>query len=343
MPKLMDRQELRVALAVCTVCGRRLGIGVMLFLLALAPRTALAAERLILCHGSEASALAPLASLRRFYAAEGVDVAVRKFPSGFQAMEAMLAGQCSMATAAVPPVVHQSLRRNDFRILATISSSGNYEKLIVRNDRGIRSVADLRGRRIAVAESTSAHFFLDMFLVAHGLKPGDVRKVYLSPQEVGPAFRRGDVDAAAHWEPTLQILAKEFGKRTQVLSTAGLIISHFLLLCRQDYVQQHPVVVERVLRALLRAEQFAKVRPAMARVQLAHYFGREQTEFDYIWSLHDYHVSLDQPLLFALENVARWRMGQLPPAQRQTIPNYLHFIYLDGLKAVRPQAVSIIH
>lgn len=343
MSKPMDCSQLPTALALGSACRRLLGIGVMAFLLALAPLPAVAAERLTICHASVASALIPLAKLRGFYAAEGLDVEVKNYPSGFQALEEMLAGRCGLAFAAVPPVVHQSLRRNDFRVLAAIAYSHNWHKLIVRRDRGIRAAVDLRGRRIAVTEATSGHYFLDMFLVAHGISPGEVTQVYLPAQEVGPAFLRGEVDAAAHWEPYIQPLATEFGSRAQVLSSAGLDDNPLLLSGRLDTLKQHPAAVRSVLRALLRAERFAREQPALARTQLAGYFGMDQKTFDTVWAMNDYRVSLDQPLLFVLENVARWNLGRLPSAKRPAMPNYLDFIDLDALKAVRPGSVTLIH
>lgn len=62
-----------------------------------------------ICHGSEAAALVPLARLQGLYAAEGLEVETRHCPSDFQALAAMLAGDCALATAAVPPVVFQAL------------------------------------------------------------------------------------------------------------------------------------------------------------------------------------------------------------------------------------------
>ncbi|MDD5391327.1 MAG: hypothetical protein PHD37_18475, partial [Gallionellaceae bacterium] len=89
MSKSMDRSQPPTALALSSACGRLAGIGAMAFLLALAPLPAVAAERLTICHGSVASALIPLAKLQGFYAAEGLDVEVKNYPSGFQALEAM--------------------------------------------------------------------------------------------------------------------------------------------------------------------------------------------------------------------------------------------------------------
>ncbi len=287
--------------------------------------------------------LVPLAKQRDFYAAEGIAAEMHPFSSGKQAMEAMFAGKCALSAAGETPVAHYSLRRNDFNIIATIAVSNNFQRLIVRNDRGIHTAADLRGRRIAVPEFTTAHYFLDMYLVANGLTTQEVTKVYLPVQEVILAFRRGDVDAAAHWEPSIQILAEEFGARVKVLTAPGLHVSPFLLVGNRDYLRKNPASVERVLRALLRAERYAREQPANTKALMARDYAVSASEIELLWRLNDFRVTFDQSLLFILENVARWEIGLMPPAQRLAMPNFLDFIYVDGMKAVKPAALTVIH
>jgi len=322
----------------------RVALGALLasaLVLGAAPGMA-AAGPVTICHGSEAAALVPLAKLQGLYAAEGLEVQTRHYPSGFQALAAMLAGDCALATAAVPPVVFQALHRADFRILAAISSSGDFERIVAYRDRGILAPADLRGRRIAVARATSAHYFLDMFLAAQGLTPGDVTEVYLQAQEVGPALRAGEVDAAAHWEPNIRHLAAELGERAQVFTFSGLVVSPFLLLARQDLVEQQSATVQGILRALVRAERSMADAPAAAARLLAPVYDDSPEEFSFVSSLHDFGVRLDQPLPFILENAARWQIGLLPAGEHPPMPNFLELIDLNDLRAVKPQAVSII-
>lgn len=302
-----------------------------------------AADKLVICHGAAASALIPLAKALDFYAAEGLDVEARPSPSGKQALEKMFAGECSMAAVAEPPVVHHSLTRRDFVIVAAIATSDNFERVIVRSDRGIRVAADLHGRRIAVPQYTTAHYFLDILLIANGLSPAEVTQVFLPAQDIAPAFRRGDVDAAAHWEPNIHVLAAEFGARARVFNAPGLHVSPFLLVGHRDYVRQNPAAVERTLRALVNAERFAREQPARAKALLVGSFAGGQAEIEVIWSLNNFRVTLDQSLPFILESAARWEIGLMPPAQRPALPNYLDFIHFEGLKTVKPAAVTIIH
>ena len=307
------------------------------------PTVGPAGEPVVICHGSQAAALVPLAKLENRFQAEGLDVALRHYPSGFQALQAMLDGDCALAAAAVPPVVYQALRRSDFRILAAISTSGDYERIVVHHDRGILSPQDLRGRRIAVASATSAHYFLDMFLAANGLTPGDVTEVYLPAAEVGAAFLAGTVDAAAHWEPNIRNLVQASGDRAQVFSFSGLVVSPFLLLTRQGFAEQASGSVQSILRALVRAARSLEEAPASALRLLAPVYQASVQEVAFIGSLHDYSVTLDQPLPFILENAARWQLGLLPPAERPPMPDFLDLIDASALRAVKPQAVSLIN
>lgn len=305
--------------------------------------SAMAAEKLTICYTSLESALIPLAKTRGHFAAEGLEVEARYLPSGFQGLQAMLNGECALSTAAAPPVSYQSLRRNDFRILATLSTHGNNDRIVVRRDRGIRGPADLRGRRVAVPEGTSSHYFLDTYLAANGVAPSEVSKLYMPVTEVSGAFRRGEADAAALWEPHILKLAEEFGARAAVLTAPGLVVSPFFLLVRNDTLQKQPAAVKAVLRALLNAERFAREQPGKAKAMLAPNYGLNTQEMDALWPLHDFQISLNQPLLFILESVARWQIRQLPAAEQPKLPNFLEFLYPGALKAVKPGAVTVIH
>jgi len=322
---------------------RRFGAALLTGLLAAAPGATNAIDQLTICYDKAQAHLVALAKLRNFYSGVGLEVELRAYPSGRQALEAMFANQCALSTVAETPTVHYSLERNDFLIVAIVSMSDNFERIIVRNGRGILVPADLRGHSIAVPKFTTAHYFLDTYLVAIGLSPQDVKPVFMPPQEVAAAFRRGEVDAAVHWEPDIQLLAEEFGAKVKVFATPGLHVSPFMLVGGRDYIRNNSAVVERVLRALTRAESYNKEQPANAKALVTKFYNANEREINFVWALKVHRVSLDQSLPFLLENAARWEIGLLPPARRPAVPNYLDFIYLDGLLAVSPAAVTIIH
>ena len=92
----------------------------------------------------------------------------------------------------------------------------------------------------------------------------------------------------------------------------------------------------------MQAEQFIKTNSKQAKEFLQVQFGYNPVYIDYIWRSHDFVVELSQAMLVAFEDQARWRINNKLSHAKQ-IPNYLDYIYLDALEAIKPQAVTIIH
>jgi NitT/TauT family transport system substrate-binding protein len=306
------------------------------------PQAVNAADKVTICYGSASSALLAIAKEQGFTKAEGLDIELIPYTSGKNAMQAMLDGKCSLSTTAQTPVVHHSFSRNDFLILTNLSVSDDFEKILVRSDRGINKPSDMRGHSIALPQFATQHYLLDTFLAANSMKLNDVKRVYLHHNEILKAFRSGEVDAIVHREPEVSIVMKEFAGKAKIMPASGLCVSAYMLVGRKDFVAKNPASITRLLRALVRAEDFAIKEPAKAKAIAARVYGGSSADMDMIWSLHNYRISLEQSLMFILENMARWEIEQTPASQKKPMPNYLDFIYFDGLKSVRPEAVKII-
>lgn len=319
------------------------GFLILICFIAFSAPAAPAAEKLVICYANESFALVPLAKLRDFYAAEGIEIEMRRVSNGLAALDAMFDDKCAVATSTEVPTVHHSLYRQDFRILAVISETSDFDKVIVRNGRGILNPAGLRGSRIAVPQFTSAHLFLDALLAANGLASRDVVKIFLPAAEALASFRRGEVDAVSHWEPDIQVLARELGDGGKVLGAPGLHVAPYLLVGKLAFVRENPAVIERLLRALLRAERFLKEQPATAKMLIAQHFATKPNDIELIWRLHSFRVSLGQTLPLILENAARWELNQMPPTRRPAMPDYLDFIHVHGLRTVKPAVVTLVH
>lgn len=291
--------------------------------------------------------MAPLASLailadsERLFAREGVTVSVRKFASGKLALDALMAGEVQVATAAVTPVVFSSFKRRDFSIVAGIGSSGSDTRLIGRKDRGVVRPQDLRGRRIATQEASAVHFFLHMFLLKHGLTEKDVIIRGMEPDRFPQALARGEVDACAMREPLISRTLVLLGGQAMVFENPGLYVEHYNLLVCNRSLDARPEMVRRLLRALLAAETLAKNQPRRAVATVARTFAIGEPAMQQLWPCLNLRVRLDQTLLLALEDQARWAMeGHL--VEFTAMPNYLQFVRLNAMLSVKPSAVSVI-
>jgi len=116
---------------------------------------------------------------------------------------------------------------------------------------------------------------------------------------------------------------------------------YFILLTKENFTEENPQVIERFLRALIRAEEFLKGNEAETKKLFETKFNYESSYIDYCWQRHDFTVVLPQALIIAMEDQARWRIDNKLTEATET-PNYLDYIYLDALEAVSPEAVGII-
>ena len=149
---------------------------------------AVSTEPVVVGLAENAGDIPPIIAIDRgFFRAAGLDVRVRAWPAGKQALEAMLAGEVEVATVADTPIVVQSFKRRDFVVIATLAHNNPY-RLVARRDRGIRGPSDLRGHRVGVMAGTTTQFFLHSVLADVGLAPGEIAEVDVPAGDLAAAL-----------------------------------------------------------------------------------------------------------------------------------------------------------
>jgi sulfonate transport system substrate-binding protein len=190
----------------------------------------------------------------------GLNIEWVEFASGPPILEALNAGAIDFAATGDTPPIFAQAAGADLLYVGGQPITGTNEAILVAQDSPIRSLADLRGRRLAYTKGSSAHNFVVKALGSVGLKPADVQSVFLQPPDAGAAFRNHSVDAWAIWDPFYAIAQLEPG--TRVLTTAeGVAPSNSFFLARRAYADQQPAVILAVLDAINGAAQWAREHP----------------------------------------------------------------------------------
>lgn len=115
----------------------------------------------------------------------------------------------------------------------------------------------------------------------------------------------------------------------------------FQLVGQRDFVHRHPATMEKLLRALLRAQSYLMQHPAEASAVVAAATRMTPELFTALWPNFQFQLALPQGMLNLLEDQARWAIdNHYTPATQA--PNFLDVLYLDGLLAVQPGSVSIV-
>ena len=300
--------------------------------------------RLLIATNTEYLGACPVmaAQSQGFFVQQGLAVQVLPFSSGKAALNAVLAGEAQVATAADIAIMFAALERQPIRILSTIYRVEHDHGVVARRDAGIQAPADLKGKRIGVTMQTSGHFTLDAYLNRQRLAANEVELVNYKPDQLLPALVNHEVDAVAGWDPFLQAITAQLGANALRFSAQDVYESIYNLVTTEGYLQQHKGQMVQMLLALRDGEQFCRQYPMQASAFLGRLTQGRRDAMLQSWPDNHFALELDQDLLLALEDQARWALKSQFSARRE-LPNFLDYVYLDGLAAVRPAGVTIIH
>ena len=296
--------------------------------------------------GISATSLLPslvhIAKEKGYFLEEGIDMEIKGYPTGKKALEATFKGEVDMCTVADMPVVTNSFKRNDFTVFGTILQDAEHTKCLARKDRNISTPQDLIGKKVATTIGTTAHYFMATFFIFNGLDLEDVEIVDLNPTEMVEAIVKGNVDAIFTWEPNIYHAEKDLGDNGVILPSDVGYLATFNLVSKNDFIENNQQLLKRILKALIKAEEFTKDNREESVDIIAARLKTDREIIDKLWGMYEFRVSLTQAFLITLEGEARWFIKNKLTSVTE-IPNYLDYIYWDALEAVKPEAVGIIH
>lgn len=287
------------------------------------------------------TALADIAFAKGYFRHEGLEVKPTFHLSGKDALKEVMEGRADFATVADIPVMFAIMQGQKISIIATIQISSNSITIIARKDRGILSQGDLKGKRIAAPMGTTAQFYLDTVLSARGISSGEVAVENMSPDKTADALAKGDISAASMWPPYLNEAQEKLGGGGITFHDEDLYLQYFNVVATKEYVRGHPLTIRKILSALIRAERFVARHPDETLQTISRFRKMDRVFLADMWTGSTYSVTLDQMLLVALEDESSWAIkGGL--TDKTKVPDYLDYLYLDGLRSVNPKAVRVI-
>jgi NitT/TauT family transport system substrate-binding protein len=277
---------------------------------------------------------------RHFFTENGIDFTFKTYDTGLAPIADLLRNKIDIAGPAEYPIAAKAFEKAPISIIASIDKS--YVIYFVGlTGRGIKNGADIKGKKIGLPRGAIQEFYLGRFLSLHGMSIRDVALVDVPGGQAGDAIAQGTVDAVMTWEPYVSQILKQHPHGMVSWSAQSSQAVYPVLVCRNDWIEQHPDLVKRFLHALNQAEGYIVEHPAEAKAILRERYHYDDEYVARIWPEHQFALSLDQSLIVALEDEARWMIGNNMTSEKQ-VPDFLNYIYEDGLKAIKPEAVSII-
>lgn len=189
---------------------------------------------------------------------QGLEPTVTQFPSGRQALDAVLAGRVAFAAASETPPIFAALNGQPIRIIAVFNKLASFD---VVADKSIKTAADLKGKKIGYANGTNAHFYLHKLLQQQGWKDSDVVAVNLLATDFPTALANGDIDAFIWGEPMVSQAISRAPDRLHVLKNPANYFGYSVVFTRQETLDQQPEVLVKAIKALQEATAFINANP----------------------------------------------------------------------------------
>jgi len=207
------------------------------------------------------------AVLEKRFAAKGIAIKWIEFTSGPPLLEAMSTGSVDLgAVGDAPPIFAQAANANIVYVAGSPITNG--QGILVPANSSIRTIADLRGKRIGFAKGTSAHNVLIATLEKAGLSYEDITPVYLSPPDAGPAFANGSIEAWAIWDPYFAIGEKRQNGRI-LINASEVAKTNSFYLANRDFANAHVQETREVIDGLTEAARWAEAHRADVAAALA--------------------------------------------------------------------------
>ena len=289
----------------------------------------------------EINSLIYIADNQHYFASQGLNVTIKPYSSNLAAVNDMLNGKLDFATASEFVLATEVLANQNIRAIATIDKNTQIS-IVALKDKGIENISDLAGKKIGVFLNGVVEFYLGQFLELNGMNINQVTLVDYSSLNVTSALASGVFDAAIVGRTTLDSIEQSFSSNSIVEWPAqNSQPTYYNAYCTQTFTVAHPDLINRFLKALFQAENYAIDNPEGAKVIIQKQLNISDAAISEIWPQNLFSLSLDQSFVLQLQEEARWLISN-NLTDATVVPNFLNYIYVTGLETASPGAVDII-
>ena len=167
-----------------------------------------------------------------------------EFPAGPQLLEGLNVGAVDVGYVGEAPPIFAQAAGAKFVYFGYDPAAPRAEAILVTKDSPIKTVADLKGKKVALNKGSNVHYLLVKQLEKNGLKFTDIQPVYLAPADGRAAFESKNVDAWVIWDPFQAAAEKATGARVLADGTPNVVSNYQYYLGERSFVSKHPKVIE---------------------------------------------------------------------------------------------------
>lgn len=261
-----------------------------------------------------------VADSQKTWQAQGLKPEVVTFASGRLALDALVGGRITIATAAETPVVFANLNNLPVRIIGTLN---RHEPFDLVASTSIATAKDIKGKRIGYAQGTNAHYYLGKLLTANGLTLADITAVNLSPGDFVTSLINGSLDGFIWTEPHLSQALAQGGDKVHVIRSPELYETYSSIITLQSTIDEKPDLLVKALKALIAADGYIKTNPEPSIAIVAERIKLDPKIAAAFWDRTRFDLTLDKPAVVKLlQEEAEWAVANKLTRPDAKIPDF---------------------
>ncbi len=202
----------------------------------------------------------------------GYTVKWAEFPAGPQLLEAINAGAVDFGNTGEAPPIFAQAAGAPLLYVGYEPAAPQGEAILVPKDSPLKTVADLRGKTIALNKGSNVHYLLVKALEKAGVPYDEVKTAFLTPADARAAFERGSVDAWAIWDP-YQAAAEKTIEARQLSDGTGIVSNYQFYFASKPFAEKAPEVVDTILQAVSEIGAWTKANPKAAAEEFSPLIG----------------------------------------------------------------------
>jgi sulfonate transport system substrate-binding protein len=202
----------------------------------------------------------------------GYTVKWTEFPGGPQLLEALNVGSLDFGhTGEAPPIFAQAAGA-PLVYYANATANPKGEAILVPMNSPIKTLKDLKGKKIVLNKGSNVHFLLVKTLEKAGIPYSDIKTIFLTPADARAAFEKGDVDAWVIWDPFLA--DAQLATNARILADGeGLVNNREFFLATNKFAKDNPKVLDVIYKELEKTDKWVEENPKEAAKFLAPQIG----------------------------------------------------------------------
>lgn len=252
-----------------------------------------------------------------------------EFQSGPLVNEAVAAGEADLGYMADLPAIIAKSSGQDIEIISNVAYGEKGLAVLVSPDSDIKSVSDLKGKKVAYATGSYAQHLLALLLDKEGLSLDDVESINLGSGDSPAALISGEVDAIVIWEQFISKMTTE-GTAKVLADGTGIKRGNMVSYAVSEYADEHPEVIQAYIKALNRADEYIEESPQDAAALIAKDFGIDAKLMETILGNFVYSTELTDEDIEEIEKVKDFSLEAGIISSDVDMDSFINTEYLDA-------------